>query len=668
MRTSPTIQDVLGRGGVLSRRLDGYRERKQQLDMADAIADAFQRSAHLMAEAPTGTGKSLAYLVPAVLGPVSQGRKVVIATHTIALQDQLVEKDLPLLAASLPIEFTVAKALGRTNYLGLRRLGLALADAPTLVADDPRTAALTRIRHWSELIDEGRRQQLDPPASSEIWDLVQSESDNCLGPRCGTYKDCFYWGARRRLETADIIVTNHALYCTDIMLRRLDSGLLPEHDVLIIDEAHHFERVASDHFGLEISRRGMRWFLRRLTGGRMSPGLIGRLGGEGVEGVRTLLLRLAVTSDGFFDSIDVWFAAQPGGNGRYRQPYIVEDTLSPPLAELADRLEGLADEQEKPEVAVEVSAFGQRALGMATMVRSLLAVDDPDMVYFVERDPTRRATRVAARPLDVAPTLETELFDRVQSVIVTSATLASGRDPKDLGYTAGRLGCTGSDHLVLDSPFDLPRLVEVHVPEDVPLPDEADHDAKAADATLRYIRRAQGGAFLLFTSYRALEASWRRLAAPLGEMGLLVLRQGDAMDRAAMLRRFREDGNAVLFGTDSFWHGVDVPGPALRLVVVGRLPFPVPTTPLNEARAEQLRREGDDPFTSFALPEAVIRWRQGFGRLVRTEDDEGVIVCLDRRILLRPYGARFREAVGAVPWRVGSSEAANEGRADAASP
>ncbi|NRA97536.1 MAG: DEAD/DEAH box helicase [Planctomycetes bacterium] len=663
MSSELPIEDVLGRGGILSRRLDGFRERPQQVEMAEAVLDALREEAHLVVEAPTGVGKSLAYLAPVLIGAVATGRKVVISTHTIALQAQLLEKDIPLLASCLPIEFTVTKALGRNNYLGLRRLGLAMERAPDLVADDPAVVALRRVHEWSEDAFEGRRQELDPPVRPEIWDQVQSETDNCLGHRCEQFKRCYYQAARRRLQTADVIVTNHALYCTDLMLRQQDMGILPEHPVLIIDEAHHLERVAQDHLGLSLSRRGMRHFLRRLLGGRGAQGLLKRLDGDAVDGAQTLARKVGEAGDRFFGDVDRWCASRPGSNGRYREPGLWDDVLSADLAALADRLEILADAQERDEVRVEVEAFARRSLAMCSMVRSLLAVDDPDLVYFVERDPVRRHVELAARPLDIAPILERDLFDKLGCVVSTSATLAAGRGENDLGYFARRHGCSGARQLVLGSPFDYQRLVEVHVPRHIPFPDEDGYDEAAADVVLRYIDKAGGGAFVLFTSYRALEASWRRLAGPINERGLMALRQGDTMDRATMLTRFREDGNGVLFGTESFWHGVDVPGSALRLVVITRLPFPVPTLPLNEARAERLRRGGEDPFPKFFLPEAVIRFRQGCGRLVRTEEDEGVILCLDRRVVERPYGKRFRATLADASWDTGVEDAAEDSSA-----
>jgi ATP-dependent DNA helicase DinG len=640
---------VIGGRGVLARRLPGFRERPQQLRMADAIKGAFAEGGHLFAEAPTGVGKSLAYLVPAILDLVSARRKVVISTHTIALQDQILEKDLPLLGACLPVEFMAVKAMGRTNYIGLRRLNLALERAATLMEDDVEVKALRRIAAWSAEAREGTRQEITPGPPFAVWEQVQSESDNCLGKKCPTFGNCYFQAARRRLDHADVIVTNHALYFSDLVLRQADAGILPEHQAVVLDEAHHVEAVASEHFGLEVGKRPLLHLLGRLSSRRGPPGVLERLGVEGaeraggiVEAVRAAVLR-------FFDSIAEWQAERPGGNGRIRQDF-VPDVLSGPLDDLSGLLSEIVERCDRDELRVEVGAFAGRTAGFAAATRQVLAREDEGFVYYVE-DALGRDPRVVARPLNVGPLLERELFGRIASVVLTSATLSVDGTECGLDYVAHRLGCRSAKTLVLDSPFDYQRHVEVHVPGRIPFPDEAGFEDQACEVIRRYVERSHGGAFLLFTSYRSLDAFYEKLASRWMEEGILVLRQGGELDRSEILRRFREDGNAVLFGADSFWQGVDVPGPALRLVIITRLPFPVPTHPLHEARAEHLRKSGRSPFFAYSLPEALIRWRQGFGRLIRTEDDEGIVVCLDRRVIERPYGKRFQEALPPCPWR-----------------
>ena len=652
MTTGLSVKGVLGREGVLSRRLEGFRERPSQLAMAEAVEAAFATEEHLLVEAPTGTGKSLAYLVPALLGPIQAGQRVVISTHTIALQDQLLEKDLPLLAASLPVEFTAVKGVGRGNHLGLRRMLLAQSRAPTLIADDPETQALRRLLAWSRDTEEGLRQELDPPVPPSLWEEVQSESDNCLGRRCPQFQDCFWQKARRRLETADLIVTNHALYVVDLLLRRHDRALLPDHDVVILDEAHHFESVAMDHLGIEVSERMVSRFLSRLRTRGRRQGLLDRVGGpkavsagESADGV----LAIAQT---FFDEVRAFREERPQGNGRVQDPFFVEDSLGGPLLELSRELEDVAEMANTPELAVEVQAVARRAEALGRAVHDVLSLEDPDLVHWTEEEPRGGRVRLVARPLDVAETLREDLFGRIGSAVLTSATLAVGPGEEGLRWPARRLGVGPSNKRVLPSPFDLERQVQAFMVRGGPMPDEARFVGVAAGVLADKVLAAKGGAFLLFTSYRALEAFWRQMRGPLSRAGLHLLKQEPGGDRAGLVRRFRKDGNAVLFGTESFWEGVDVPGAALRLVAITRLPFPVPTTPLNEARAERLRAEGRDAFQEWSLPEAVLKFRQGFGRLIRTEEDEGVFLCVDPRLSSRSYGRKFRDALGALGWEV----------------
>ena len=643
------MEDVLSAGGVLSRRLPGFRERPQQVEMARDVAACMETGGVLLVEAPTGVGKSFAYLVPALLEMVAQGRRVVISTRTIALQDQLLRKDLPLLDACLPVEVTAEKAMGRANYPSLRRLHAALADAPLLLREDADVQALRRLEAWVGTTREGAIQELEPHPG-RAWEDVRSEVDNCLGRRCPEHDRCFYQSARRRLQNADVIVTNHALYFTDLALKKHDLGILPEHDALILDEAHHVEQVAAEHFGLELSRRTVFHIARRLAGGRGAAGWLQRFRDDRAA---TALERVGEIRDAarvFFDSLAGWLAGQPGGNGRMRERDPVPDTLSRPLERLGDALGAVADTLESDGERAELEAWALRAKGLAAETRALLAMEDPELVHFVESGSEGRDLALVARPVDVAPILARELYPRVRSVVLTSATLASGPPPAGLVHAALRLGCPQAAQVVLGSPFDHASQVEIHVPAGLPLPDQPGHGQAVARAVVHYARESGGGVFVLFTSYRALDACHAAAAPDLEAAGLTVLRQGGGLDRRVLLERFRSDGRAVLFGADSFWEGVDVPGPALRTVIITRLPFPVPDLPLNQARAERLRAEGRNPFQTLHLPEAILRFRQGFGRLMRQEDDEGTVVCLDRRILERSYGARFRRALPTCPW------------------
>lgn len=646
------MDDVFGSEGVLSRRLEGFRRRDGQIRMADAVAETFKEGRRLLVEAPTGTGKSLAYLAPAILGPVAEGQRVVISTHTINLQEQLIEKDLPLLAACLPVEFSAQKALGRRNYLGLRRLGVAMAQAPLLADDDPDVRSLKRLAQWSRSTLEGRFVELDPLPAGSVLDDVQSEADNCLGRRCEHYKECFYQSARRRLETADIIVTNHALLVIDAQLKRIDRGVLPDYEVLVVDEAHHLAHVAADHLGLEVDRRQVMRLLSRLFGRGRRPGQIRRLLGEGAASFEERAALLRGRAGAFFDRLDAWRAESGGSNGRVREPQFVEDLIGPGFLDLGRALRGAAEEATRPEAAVELEGWAGRALAVGEATSELLSMEDREAVTWVESEPERGRTRLMARPLDVSEALQEDLFGPRHAVVGTSATLAAGGDESGLVPIRKSLGLGAGGHdLVLPSPFDLERQVRAFVAHGIPEPSEPEHAATLREWIMAAVSHVRGGAFVLFTSYQALDGAWRRLVDPLEAMGLVVLKQSSGVDRAAMLRRFREDGNAVLFGTESFWEGVDVPGSALRLVILTRLPFPVPTTPFNEARSERCRNRGGDPFRDLSLPEAIVRFRQGCGRLIRTESDEGMLLCLDPRMARKGYGARFSRAVAPVAWQ-----------------
>ncbi|HMS17623.1 MAG TPA: DEAD/DEAH box helicase, partial [Planctomycetota bacterium] len=481
------LKDVLGEGGVLSRRLPGFRVRPSQQTMAQAISDAISGGHHAVIEAGTGTGKSLAYLVPALLNWVALGKKVVISTHTIALQEQLFTRDLPLLAACLPIEFIAEKTLGRGNYLGLRRMEQALLRANTLLPGDSESEALKAIFRWSAKTPSGVRQDLAATPSAAVWDLVKSETDNCLGKRCPTYEACFFQSARRRWHHADILITNHALYLTDLRLRQMDAGILPDHDLLIIDEAHRFESVASEHFGLEISRRGAQYLLRRIMGTSRFPGIL-RKGSLTVhDDARRVAQECAAATSLFFDAVDEWLESRDATMVRIREPGIWQDVLSGPFLQLAGLLHSMGEASHDQAEGTELVAFSNRCREIAVSSRRLLAMGELDSVYYAERNELRSETQVVARPLNVAAILRENLFKSMRSVIMTSATLSTDGTSEGLNFFRERMGCEAGESLRLSTPFDLKEQVQVRVASELPEPDHPEFAQRACARALAEI-------------------------------------------------------------------------------------------------------------------------------------------------------------------------------------
>jgi ATP-dependent DNA helicase DinG len=646
------MEEFFALGGVVGKSFDGYERRQQQVEMAKAVQKALSAKRHLVAEAGTGVGKSLAYLAPAIEKAILGANRVVISTFTIALQEQLINKDIPCLNRCLPWGFKAALAKGKSNYLCKRRLEFALRRQMGLF--DQFGDALAEINSWATRTADGSLSDLPFIPEARVWDAVKAEHGNCKGRKCGHWTSCFCQRAKRELENANVIVTNHALLFSDLALREEEFSILPDYKWVIIDEAHNIERVAEEHFGIEISSGSVRFLLDGLYNPRTHKGLLiymesGRL--------TDLVVKAGEAAKEFFKSVRQWNERHRArANGRCHKNF-VEDNLSAQFKELRAGLSGLAKQAKDEDERFELTRYVDKCAGLLADLEAFLPQTKQDYVYWVEVSESKReAVYLKSAPLNVGADVKRSLFNKFESVIMTSATLSSGGDPASpKGYAvasrggfeffAGRVGLGDYDAVKLGSPFDYQKQVTIYVESELPEPNDEKFVESACEAVKKYVLQTQGRAFVLFTSYKMLGDFAEQLAEWFKENNIELLQQGVGLDRTSLLRRFKMDGRFVLFGTDSFWQGVDVAGEALSNVIIVRLPFAVPDTPLLAGRLDKIKEEGGNPFAEYQLPLAIIKFKQGFGRLIRTKTDTGIVVILDSRILSKSYGRNFLAAI-----------------------
>ncbi len=631
--------EQLSPGGPISAQLDHYETRPQQIEMAEAVSRAFADQTHLIVEAGTGVGKSFAYLLPAIERAVDHDECVVISTRTIALQEQLMQKDIPFLQAVLPYEVSAILVKGRNNYVGLRRLAIASRRQLRLFAGDQQRDELWRIEDWALQSGDGSLTDLNPQPPPSVWERVRSDRDNCHGRRCSSYEKCFFQRARRRAAKARILVVNHALFFSDLALRRQGTSLLPRYRFVVLDEAHTIERVAADHLGLTFSDTAIHFLLNALHNERSQRGV---LVGSGAQSAIQAVGDARRVVDTFFAELTHWQQRFGRSNGRLTEQPDVVNTVTPALKGLGVSLRGLRAETDDEDDRDELASQIKRAEALAGEFDAVLTQSHDGWVYWLESRPGRRArTMLHGRPIDVSDELKTSLFDETASVVLTSATLAT-RSDGGFDYLRKRIGLQDGVELQLGSPFDYESQMKVEVEGDMPPPGDADRFIPAAcDAIERHLRASDGRALVLFTSYSMLNTCAEQLASFFESEAMPLLVHGGETSRSALLDAFRTDVRSVLFGTDSFWEGVDVIGEALSLVIIVKLPFAVPNRPDTEARIEHIRSAGEDPFRSFQLPEAILKFKQGVGRLIRSGRDRGKVVVLDSRIVQKSYGKKF---------------------------
>lgn len=668
------VDSILGDAGPIATLLgEGYEPRDQQIAMSRAVERTLEERTHLLVEAGTGVGKSFAYLVPAMMRAITNRETVVVATNTIALQEQIVKKDIPLLDRALE-QFGQCKSVlvkGRGNYMSIRRLKLASERKNKLLGEPAQRRSLDQIEDWAYDTEDGTLSTLPQLERQGVWTHVMSDSANCMGRKCPHYNECFYQSARREMEGAQVLVCNHALFFSDLALRSMGTGFLPDYDHVILDEAHGVEDAAADHFGVRLTEWRVQFLLNQLYNAKTGKGYLSDIAlqagdMEPIAKAHKLVDHARRVCEGFFDDLYRLSTSGKLVNGRIREPNLIENHLSQVMNDLSVRLKRLKEVVTREPDQFELNAYSIRAAEIGDHAHALLEQTLPNCVYWIEstQGTGRGGPKVtlSCSPIEVAPILREHLFGQECSVVLTSATLSTRQVSEDeepehaetaFAHTLSRLGAEGSKTLQLGSPFDYRSQVRVIVDTTVPspgykrssVPGEESFDDAIASRVHDQVVATDGGAFVLFTSYKLLHRTADRLRGPLESLGMRVWVHGRDGSRTQILDEFRDHDRGVLFGAASFWQGVDVRGSALRNVIITRLPFDPPDRPIVEARGEKIRESGGDPFRDDALPRAVIRFKQGFGRLIRSATDTGQVVILDPRVLKTGYGKSFLRSI-----------------------
>jgi len=618
-----TIEEIFGPGGALEKQLPNYEPRASQIEMARIADEAFSKHQHAVIEAGTGTGKTLAYLIPAI----RSGRRVVISTATKSLQEQLFQKDIPFLQKHFAPNLKAALMKGRANFLCRQKVH-QMEGQPVLKGLD-EIDWFTQIRDWEKVTQTGDRNELTfLPDDAEMWNRIDARSDLCTGQKCPEFARCFITAMKQRAEEADLVIVNHHLFFADLAIRQDDFGsILPEYSAVVFDEAHEIEDVASDYFGRQISSYRFEELARDIEN------TLRVLHIEATP-LRKHLARLRERGRAFFEKF-------PEREGRYpfepaeRRSFLERNREAyEELTSAVKRAETeLAALKQKPE---EILTLARRAAETRREFAFLMESEEKSYVYWYER--RGRGVFLAATPIDVSQILRERLFDPFDTIILTSATLAVGGS---FDYLKQRLGVRPAKETVLPQEFDYAEQAMLYIPPNLPDVRAPGFSEQAGREIAELLEISKGRAFCLFTSYAQMRELYERVSA---RVKFPLLLQGTA-PRSVLLERFRSTPNAVLFATASFWQGVDVPGAQLSCVIIDRLPFAVPSDPIVAARVRALQEDGRNPFAEFQVPEAVLALKQGFGRLIRSKTDRGILAILDNRIRRMQYGRIFIESL-----------------------
>ncbi len=687
---------LLPKGKIAKVMASQYEERLEQLKMVEAVTSAFNENSISLIEAGTGTGKTLAYLIPAVYWSLLNGERVVISTNTINLQEQLIEKDIPLLHRGLSEDFKYSLVKGMGNYLCLLRAETVL-DGLLDLAEDDEMDALRTVIEWSKITQDGSLSDLSFSPPPEVWDKVSAESESCLRVRCPHYSNCFFYKARRELASSQILVVNHHLLFSDLSIKGAseasESGILPPYKRIIFDEAHHIGDAATSHFGMRTTKYGLIRMLRRLkrrgSSGEMkglifyTASIATKLKQYYKKGiVSSVLRRVEEVLSPQVDSVEEYVrdafdelyycatrSAEAKGESaeeinlritddiRKREDWenidkkfsILRIKLKELHEEIMSFLEVLMDYEAESDVARVIMEFRGIATKLdfsSDVIHSFLDSEEDGYVRWVDGRAGKGGiiSGIGLSPLDISSHLKERLYSRCQTVVMTSATMAVRKSFKFLRSELGLEEDERVEEFIVASPFNYKEQALVTIPKDIPEPVEAGYSEKISPIIMKAVRMSFGNALILFTSYYLLEKVYKKTHHELGELGIMCLKQG-SLPRTRLLDKFRKEDKSVLFATDSFWEGVDVPGEALRLVIITRLPFRVPTEPVIEARVEHMENQGVNSFLEYTVPTAVLKFKQGFGRLIRTRTDRGAVLVLDKRIVSKSYGKYFLDSL-----------------------